>query len=137
MISPLEIRCSASYGVKSGGSSPPAEKESPASSHAADSSPAVSSKDRGGTFEGSSPPFPSRKRVCCSEGLSLSIPGSIMAVFGEGADHASNGRRDERQKRHIVAAMALAQTRIAYLPMNDRTGKRSGEILYDNVQVVQ
>src|SRR5579863_2548354 len=95
MISPhLEIQCSASYGVNSGGSSPPAEKESAASSNVVGLSLALSSKGGGGTLKGPSPPLPSRRRGCCSEGLSLSlsIPGSIMTVFGEGANHARCGQ---------------------------------------------
>jgi hypothetical protein len=105
MISPLpETQCSASYGVKSGGTSPspPADNESSASSNAADPSP---SKDGGGALKGSSPPLPYCKRVGCSEGLSLSIPESNMAV----------GMNVARQKRQIVAAVALAQTLIAFL----------------------
>ena len=52
MISPpLDTQCSASYGVNSGGSSPPAGKVSTTPSNDMTACPALSSKEGGGTPE--------------------------------------------------------------------------------------
>src|SRR5712672_456957 len=82
MISPFfETQCSASYGVKLGGSSPPAGKTSTASLNVTTRCPALSSKDGGGTVEGpASPLLYARNRGCSeSEEISLSLPRSVMS----------------------------------------------------------
>jgi hypothetical protein len=87
MSPPLDTQCSASYGVNSGGSSPPAGKVSRTLSNDMTVCPELSPKDGGATPAAEKPawlPSPSRKRDRCSKELSLFLflPRIVMTVVG-------------------------------------------------------